>query len=51
MPAEIACLDITPLCGESHASMCAVGLWDISALTISLKDMSTLHQEQLGGGE
>lgn len=51
LPAEVACLDITPLCGESKADLCSVGLWDITALIIKLEDLSVLHREQLGGGE
>ncbi|KAF6018031.1 DDB1 [Bugula neritina] len=49
MPAEVACLDITPLCDEMFSTICAVGLWDMSAMTINLKDMSILHREELGG--
>lgn len=51
MPAEVACLDITPLCDEMFSTICAVGLWDMSAMTINLKDMSILHREELGGGQ
>lgn len=51
MPAEVACLDITPLCGEQHSTICAVGLWNISALLIDIKNMSVLHKEELGGGK
>lgn len=51
MSAEVACLDITTFDGSTSSNMCAVGLWDMTAKLINLKDMSTLHTEELGGGE
>ena len=51
MPAEVACLDITPSGDESSAHMCAVGLWDLSARIIKLEDLSFMFSETLGGGQ
>ena len=51
MEHEVACIDITPLRGETEAHLCAVGLWtDISARILRLPTFESLHTEMLGGG-
>lgn len=51
MNAEVACLDVTPLCGSDHSTLCAAGLWNMSAVTINLRDLSVYNIVPLGGGE
>ena len=52
MEHEVACIDITPLRGDSEAHICAVGLWtDISARILKLPNFESLHKEMLGGGK
>lgn len=47
---EIACLDVSPLFGNSKSSICSVGLWtSISICMLSLPDLSLLHTENLEG--
>lgn len=52
MEHEVACLDITPMSGDTSArsDLCAIGLWtDISARVLKLPNFESLHVEMLGG--
>ena len=54
MEHEVACLDITPMSGDTSArsDLCAIGLWtDISARVLKLPNFESLHVEMLGGGQ
>lgn len=47
---EVACLDISPLDGNSKASIAAVGLWtDISVRILTLPKLKEINKELLGG--
>lgn len=50
MSAEVACLDISAPDGNTSSNVCAVGLWDMTAKLVNIKDMSIIHTEELGGG-
>ena len=50
MNAEVACLDISSADGDSSSTVCAVGLWDMTAKLVNVKDMTVIHTEELGGG-